>query len=72
MKSLKLNISGMTCHNCVRHVTEALKEVPGVTSVSVDLQAKEARLMVAEGFVEQTAAAAVEEAGYSPGAFSAV
>lgn len=53
----------MTCQNCVRHVTEALTEVPGVQSVKVDLAAGTAT-------VEHTTAtrealvAAVEEAGY--------
>lgn len=30
-------VTGMTCANCVRHVTEALSGLPGVRSVSVDL-----------------------------------
>ena len=38
----KLEINGMTCHNCVRHATEALKGVPGVTGVAIDLAARTA------------------------------
>ena len=34
----ELRVSGMTCNNCVRHVTEAIQGVPGVQSVSVNLQ----------------------------------
>lgn len=30
-------ITGMTCGHCVKHVTAALKAVPGVTEVSVSL-----------------------------------
>ena len=71
MKNVKLVVTGMTCHNCVRHVTEALQEVPGVESVKVSLEQKSATMQVAEGFTEQAASAAVEEAGYKPGAFSA-
>ena len=32
-------VSGMTCANCVRHVTEAAKSVVGVQSVDVNLEA---------------------------------
>ncbi|MBI2944039.1 MAG: heavy-metal-associated domain-containing protein [Candidatus Wallbacteria bacterium] len=63
MPTTVLAVRGMTCQNCVRHVTEALTEVPGVQSVKVDLAAGTAT-------VEHTTAtrealvAAVEEAGY--------
>jgi copper chaperone CopZ len=56
-------ISGMTCANCVRHVTEAISSVPGVTSVVVDLDAGQARV---EGEVDDAQVfAAVEAAGYT-------
>lgn len=32
-----LAVSGMTCNGCVRHVDKALRDVPGVTAVTVDL-----------------------------------
>ena len=35
-------IEGMTCHNCVRHVKEALQELDGVRDVKVDLESKKA------------------------------
>jgi len=56
-------IEGMTCENCVRHVTEAIAEVPGVTGVLVTLSAATAEV---EGTAAPAAvAAAVQEAGYS-------
>ncbi len=36
-KKVKLNITGMSCKNCVGHVTKALERVKGVTGVKVDL-----------------------------------
>ncbi len=33
----QLKIDGMTCQNCVRHATEALLAVPGVTAAEVTL-----------------------------------
>ena len=37
MKVTHLQISGMTCNNCVRHATGALLAVLGVHSAEVDL-----------------------------------
>ena len=34
-----VNVSGMTCGHCASSVTEELSEIPGVTSVDVDLHA---------------------------------
>ena len=56
-------VSGMTCHHCVLSVTEEVAEVPGVTSVDVDLAS--GRLTVdGAGFTAAAVAAAVNEAGY--------
>jgi Cu+-exporting ATPase len=35
---MKLQVNGMTCANCARHVTEAIQGVPGVRSASVSLE----------------------------------
>ncbi|CRH91419.1 Copper-ion-binding protein [Chlamydia trachomatis] len=37
-----LTIEHMSCQNCVKHVTEHLSTLEGVTGVSVDLDAKQA------------------------------
>jgi copper chaperone len=56
------SVTGMTCDNCVHHVTEAIKNVPGVTAVAVSLDAKSAKV---EGqFDDKAVVAAVEEEGY--------
>jgi copper chaperone CopZ len=60
--AVKIQVSGMTCPNCARHVREALEAVPGVSSAVVELETGQAIL---EGdFDLQTALAAVEEEGY--------
>lgn len=33
-----LDVAGMTCSSCVRHVSAALQSVPGVTSADVRLK----------------------------------
>ena len=57
-----LRVSGMTCNGCVKHVTTALREVPGVTAVEVDLA--NGRAKVVHEAPVSTLIAAVTEAGY--------
>ena len=42
MQTTVLKIEGMTCGHCKAAVENALKAVPGVTSVTVELEKKEA------------------------------
>ncbi|MBO9540777.1 cation transporter [bacterium] len=64
MRSLK--VSGMTCNNCVKHVTHALEAVPGVTAATVELESGVARI---EGDASLEAlVAAVREEGYDAAA----
>ncbi|WP_304226028.1 heavy-metal-associated domain-containing protein [Gracilinema caldarium] len=58
-----LDVEGMTCKHCVMHVTQALKELAGVTIVQVDLATKKA---VVEGtnLDDSAMKAAVADAGY--------
>jgi copper chaperone len=61
-KTIMFDVKGMTCDNCVHHVTEAAKGVAGVTAVQVSLAAKSAKV---EGeFDEQKIIEAIEEEGY--------
>lgn len=58
-----LAVSGMTCNGCVKHVDKALRGVPGVAAVEVNLGEKSARV-VHDGPVTLLVEA-VERAGYS-------
>src|SRR3970040_258733 len=44
LSDLTLPISGMTCASCVSHVEGALKELPGVSNVTVNLAMNKANL----------------------------
>jgi copper ion binding protein len=59
----KLNIEGMSCMHCVKHVKEALSEVAGVKSVDVNLEGKYAIVEV-DNASEEAMKAAVADAGY--------
>ncbi|RMH32495.1 MAG: heavy-metal-associated domain-containing protein [Nitrospirae bacterium] len=59
-------VQGMTCENCVRHVEKALRSVPGVASVTVDLTNHRATVEYDSAVVSrETLAAAVADAGYT-------
>jgi len=62
--SFDLPISGMTCASCAGRVERALRKVPGVTSVSVNLANERARVEVADAIDPQSLIAAVDKAGY--------
>lgn len=61
MATTTLHITGMSCSHCVNAVEGALKAVPGVTNVAVNLEGNSATVTGGE-----TAAliAAVTEEGY--------
>ena len=63
MKKL-LKVEGMMCQHCVKHVTDALMGVAGVTSVDVNLKKKGALVECGEGVTNEALTAAVKEAGY--------
>lgn len=62
---IELAISGMTCASCVARVEKALRKVPGVLEVQVNLATERASLRVLAGGPDiQRLAAAVSAAGY--------
>lgn len=65
-KEIVLNIEGMHCPMCAKHVTEALKETPGVKKAEVRLEENTARVVYddAQTNVEKLSEA-VAEVGYS-------
>ena len=62
----ELSISGMTCGNCARHVTEAIQSVAGVHSATVSLDSHSASVRWSAGSSRNSAAVvdAIEKEGY--------
>jgi P-type Cu+ transporter len=55
----------MTCANCVAHVADGLRSVPGVLDVNVDLASRRARVNMIPGAVAiADLRHAVEDVGY--------
>lgn len=58
---MKLIVEGMTCQNCVRHVREALEQLPGATDIDVNLTSGEVQV---NGVTEEAAVEAILDQGY--------
>jgi copper chaperone CopZ len=54
----------MTCGNCVKHVEAAVRAVPGVHAVAVDLARGTVRVTHGAGADVAAIVAAIDEAGY--------
>jgi copper chaperone CopZ len=64
MTTQRFRVLGMSCHHCVRFVTEELEVIPGVESVAIDLPS-ETVTVVSDQVLEPAALrTAVEAAGY--------
>jgi Cu+-exporting ATPase len=65
--STELLVEGMTCQNCVRHVTEAIQGVAGVQSASVNLPRRAASIRwISAGDKNISAVlSAISQAGYA-------
>ena len=61
-------VGGMTCATCVAHVEEALKSVPGVVSVGVNLGSEKATVEYLPSVTYADLRKAVDDAGYTLGA----
>jgi len=61
--STTLTVTGMSCEHCEQSVAEALRDIEGVTDVTVDHEAESATV---EGDADVSALVdAVDEAGYA-------
>jgi len=58
----------MTCGNCVRHVEQALKFLPGVSQIEANLEKQEVLVEYDSAIVKfETMATTLKEAGYTMG-----
>lgn len=59
----KILVEGMSCEHCVKHVSEALKEI-GAKDVEVNLDTKFATAEISEDITDEAIKEAIDEAGY--------
>lgn len=58
------DIEGMTCASCVAHVEKSLKDLDGVSNVSVNLMTHTASLHMEDNITNEQIIKAVEDTGY--------
>lgn len=61
----EFEVVGMSCGNCVRHVTHALEGVEGVSNVEVNLENGLAKVELLKEVADATLISAIEASGYS-------
>ena len=59
-----LNIEGMVCGMCVKHVDKALRDIQGIKDVAVHLESKSAQVQLDQDVPDAVLKAAIEDAGY--------
>jgi copper chaperone len=60
----KLIITGMTCNNCAKHVSEAIKELPGVKDVNIDLDDMSAEVELVDDIEDDEFRFVIDDMGY--------
>ena len=71
-KETILAVEGMTCRSCIRHVTNALRELPGIAAVEVEL--RDGKVSVVHDAARASTdemIAALGEAGYGASRYTA-
>ena len=61
--SLTYTVPGMSCGHCRAAITEEVEQVPGVTGIDVDLDAKRVTV-TGTGLDDAAVRGAIDEAGY--------
>lgn len=64
MKTEQFEVRDMSCQHCVRAITEAVAEVPGVSLVQVTLENKTVTVEHDDVVSADKIVAAINEAGY--------
>ena len=67
-----LVVEGMMCAHCQAHVQKALAAVDGVQEATVDLEKKQAMVILLKDVPDQVLMDAVTEAGYTPVSLSLI
>jgi len=60
----KIKVKGMSCEHCVKRVTKALEDLPGVKNVKVDLKSGEATFDKPDTVTMDDIIKAIKESGY--------
>lgn len=72
MNVVSIEVGGMTCESCARHVERTLRATPGVRAVEVSYEEGTAKVSTGQGTSSSALISAIAGAGYSAKAIGAV
>lgn len=64
VKTMIINVNGMSCNNCAKHVKNALENIEGINEAVVSLDNKNAEISYEGNIDEKVIKEAITEAGY--------
>jgi copper chaperone CopZ len=64
MREITLSVKGMKCGGCAKYVEDAVKPLPGVNSVKVDLKNAEVKVSTDGTTTPEQVKSAITKAGY--------
>lgn len=64
VKTMIINVNGMSCNNCAKHVKNALENIEGINEAVVSLDNKNAEISYEGNIDEKVIEEAITEAGY--------
>ena len=66
IQTVKVEIKGMTCENCVNGITTAMTDLPGMESCSVDLDGEQATITLdANTLTPEQAVTRINQLGFT-------
>ncbi|CAO5251787.1 heavy-metal-associated domain-containing protein [Frankia sp. AgKG'84/4] len=72
MATLTMQVPDISCGHCKAAIEQAVGQIPGVVTVSVDVAATSVRVERADGVAVASIEAAIVEAGYTVGTIAGV
>ncbi len=66
MKTIKIEIDGMTCQHCAANVDKAITKVKGVVEVNTSLSQKNSTITALDDINIDDIKKGIENAGYTP------
>jgi copper ion binding protein len=64
MREITLSVKGMKCGGCAKNVEDAVRTLPGVKSVKVDLKKAEVKVSTDGSTTSEQVRSAITKAGY--------
>ncbi len=62
----RIKVPDMNCQHCKMRITDALKQIPGIRSIMVDLITREVEIKCEASLLRETIVERIRQEGYQP------